>query len=43
MNYHIYDKENDRSKLGENDEFLAKVIKEKKKKAEKGLDSYERS
>ena len=43
LTYHIYHKENDRSKLGENDEFLAKVIKEKKKKAEKGLDSYERS
>ena len=43
LTYHIYHKENDRSKLGENDEFLAKVIKEKKKKAEKGLDSYEGS
>ncbi len=43
LTYHIYHKENDRSNLEENDEFLAKVIKEKKKKAEKGLDSYEGS
>ena len=41
--YHIYHKENDRSKLAENDEFLTKVIKENKKRAEKGLDSYEGS
>ena len=41
LTYHIYHKENDRSGLAENDEFLAKVIKEEKKKAEKGLDSYE--
>ena len=41
LTYHIYHKENDRSGLAENDEFLAEVIKQKKKKAEKGLDSYE--
>ena len=41
LTYHIYHKENDRSGLAENDEFLARVIKEEKKKAEKGLDSHE--
>ena len=43
LTYHLYHKENDRSKLSENDEFLAKVIKENKKRAEEGLDSYEGS
>ncbi|MDO5089763.1 MAG: glycosyltransferase [Leptotrichiaceae bacterium] len=43
LSYHIYHKENDRSNLKENDEFLAKVIKEGKKIAEKGLDSHEGS
>ena len=39
--YHIYHKENDRSKLKENDEFLANVIKDGKMRAEKGLNQYE--
>jgi len=39
--YHIYHKENDRSKLKENDEFLANVIKAGKMRAEKGLSQYE--
>jgi len=41
LTYHIYHKENDRSGLAENDEFLAKVIKQGKKKAEKGLNDHE--
>ena len=41
LTYHIYHKENDRSGLAENDEFLATVIKQGKKKAEKGLDNHE--
>ena len=43
LTYHIYHNENDRSKLKENDEFLEKVIKSGKKRAEKGLNSHERS
>lgn len=39
--YHVYHKENDRSKLKENDEFLANVIKAGKMRAEKGLSQYE--
>ena len=41
LTYHIYHKENDRSGLAENDEFLTAVIKQGKKKAEKGLDNHE--
>ena len=33
LTYHIYHKENDRSGLAENDEFLATVIKQGKKKS----------
>ena len=43
LTYHIYHKENDRNNLKENDKFLEKVIKENKKRAEKGLDSHEGS
>ena len=34
---------NDRSRLKKNDEYLAKAIENKKTKAKKGLDRYERS
>ena len=43
LTYHIYHNENERSKLKENDEFLENVIKSGKKRAEKGLNSHERS
>lgn len=43
LTYHLYHKENDRSNLKENDEFLEKVIKEGKLRAEKGLDNSEGS
>ena len=40
LTYHIFHKENDRSKLSENDEILSNVIKNRKIKAEKGLNQY---
>ena len=40
---HLYHNENDRSRLKKNDEYLANAIKNKKMKAKKGLDRYERS
>ena len=40
---HLYHNENDRSRLKKNDEYLANAIENKKTKAKKGLDRYERS
>lgn len=41
LTYHLYHKENDRSKLEENDKYLAEAIRNKKQIAKKGLDRYE--
>ena len=40
LTYHLYHKENDRSKLSENDKILENVIKSGKIKAEEGLNKY---
>lgn len=39
---HLYHKENDRSRLKKNDEYLANAIKSRKTRAKKGLNRYGR-